>query len=149
MDGVTSKMAKKSKINKRVSKEEEIAQLLREGTPPVELIRGGYARATVYKVFRRLKKEGIVVPAPVNRSSTTPVSKPDPSLEDDPDVFDLRKAVRKAELEKQLGQIIEQPDLAGRLAKVEVELDQAWDIILHLQEEVYATTDRLARRPPR
>ena len=41
-----------------IGKECEIAKLLLEGIPPVEIIHKGYARGTVYKVNRRVKEGG-------------------------------------------------------------------------------------------
>ena len=130
-------MAKKSNTDTRVSKEGEIAQLLREGTLPVELVRRGYARGTVYKVSGRLKKEGSILQTQTNQSAKDLLSKPDPTLQADPEIIELKKAVLKAELQKKLAQIGEQPDLLMRLVKLEVELDEAWDIIFDLQTKVY------------
>ena len=39
-------------------KEEEIARLLAEGNTPVDLIKRGFRRATVYKVNRRVQTGG-------------------------------------------------------------------------------------------
>ena len=40
-----------------MKKEEEIAKLLSQGTPPVELIERGFVRGTVYKIAKRLAEK--------------------------------------------------------------------------------------------
>ena len=125
-------MPRKSKAKSKGTKEEEIARLLIDGTMPVEVIGRGYARGTVYKV----SGEGIVLTAPDNGSSTATFNTPDPTLESDPQIVELRKAVRLAELEKQLARIKALPDLTTRLAKVEQELEDAWFSIDWLIDQI-------------
>ena len=139
-------MPRKSKAKSAVNKEEEIAKLITEGTLPAELVRRGYARGTVYKVSGRLKKEGIVPSASVNLPTTTSSSKPDPFLDSDPDIIELRKAVRMAALEKQLAQIRALPDLTTRLAKVEEDLNGAWETIGWMIDEICLLPKRVGGR---
>lgn len=103
-----------------MKKEEEIASLLSQGIQPAELVRRGYPKSTVYKVARRIAKEAI----PISGDPASPVpgaadSVDDPALEADPDILELKKAVRKAQLEWQLAEIRAPIDLEARLARVE------------------------------
>lgn len=119
-----------------VTKEEEIAQLLAEGKLPVEIVREGYARGTVYKVSGRLRKGGATTPSESTPTLTGLRPDLDPSLESDPEIVELRKAVRKADLETQLGQIKLKPDLSKRLTNLEQLLEELYETVGVLEGNV-------------
>ena len=90
-------------------KEEEIAGLLSQGIAPAELVRKGYARGIVYKVRGRLEQPGTAQ----EKGDTTVVTDSglDPALEADPEIMELKKALRKVELERQIEEIRDLPPL--------------------------------------
>ena len=98
-------------------KEADIARRLSEGIAPAELIRSGYARGTVYKVRRRLEQPGTAQ----ENGDTTAVTDSglDPALEADPEIVELRKSIRKAELEQQLADLKAPTRFEPRLVTVE------------------------------
>ena len=117
-------------------KEEEIARLLSEGTPPAELVHQGYSRGTVYKVKRRLAEGGTTPPGPSlpGPESTDPAS--DPALEADSEIMELKKSLRKAQLERQLAEIRAPIDLEARLTSIEEELTVIGDALTYLDDQL-------------
>ena len=110
-------------------KEKEIASLLSEGNQAAELVRQGYARGTVYKVAQRL-----------GHASTTPFvgtggDASDWNVENDPDVIQLRKAIRMAELQRQLEEIEPSVELVDRITKLEEEVSWLRDGLQYLYGE--------------
>ena len=97
-------------------KEEEIARLLSEGIQTAELVRRGYARGTVYKVAGRLKEGG----TPPQEQTDDNV---DAGVEDDPGIVDLKKELRKAELERQIEEIKGSSSTEIRLKSLEAKLE--------------------------
>jgi len=81
-------------------KEQEIAELLKNGATPADLVHQGYARGTVYKVNKQLSGEG---GTPSNGAMVE--TKVGDSLDDDPEIRELKIALRKAQLEKELEEI--------------------------------------------
>ena len=102
---------------KAKGKEEEIAGLLMNGSKPAELVHQGHARGTVYKVARRLR-EGSTPP----QTGATDRTGDDQDVERDPEIVDLRKALRKAELERQIAGLNEPSKLEERLEALENEV---------------------------
>lgn len=100
-----------------MSKTDEIIKLLAKGKTSGQIIKMGYKRGTVYGVQRKWHKGKIKTPVGVNGTSTIlPLSTPKtislmPDIESDPDIFKLKKELRKAELEKQLGIVKAPPDI--------------------------------------
>ena len=92
-----------------MGKESEIAGLLSQGIPPSELVRKGLTRSTVYKVAKRLQER--TPEQPGTAQGDTDGAKAvtgydlDPALEADPEIVELRKSIRKAELEQQLADL--------------------------------------------
>ena len=84
-----------------MSKEEEIAKLLTEGKTPQELVSLGYSRGWVYRVNARLKPEGST---PKEGEGILDVGI-DSTVESDPEVLELKKALRKAQLERQIAEV--------------------------------------------
>ena len=121
------------------TKESEIAKLLVEGTPAAELVQQGYARGTVYKVAGRMKKNGSSSPVDSNPFSSPVDPHLDPALETDPEIIKLRKAVRKAELDKQLLQITGQPDLSSRIIFLESQIVDLANTVLSLEARLDAS----------
>ena len=93
-------------------KEEEIARLLAEGITPVDLIKRGFRRATVYKVNRRVQTGGTP-----QEDASVPAT--DRAVEDDPQILELKKALRKAELERQIEEIRGPSSAESRLLALE------------------------------
>lgn len=97
-----------------LGKEEEIGRLLSDGAAPADLVRQGYARGTVYKVAGRLRTE-----ATPQNSDETAQRDFDPGVENDPEIVELKKAVRRAELELQIEEIKGSSSIEVRLLALE------------------------------
>lgn len=114
-----------------MTKEDQIAGLLSQGTAPAELVHQGYARSTVYKMAKRLAE-----------TDTSQLSEnkggPDVDLEveNDPAIIQLKKDLRKAHLERQIAEIRAPIDLEARLIRIEEELDEGSDALSILREKV-------------
>ncbi len=122
-------------------KEEEIANLLAKGIPPVEVIRQGYARGTTYKVQRRLAQEATPTPG----DSASPLTEAggsvnDPGLDADPEILEKKKAVRMAQLDQQLAEIKQPLDFEPRLARMEKQVEALNQAVTHLIEDVDGVT---------
>ena len=98
-------------------KEAEVARLLSEGIAPAEVVRRGYNRSTVYKVNKRLQQPS----APNNEDGAKAITDSglDPVLEADPEIMELRKAIRRAELEQQLADLKAPTRFEPRLVTIE------------------------------
>ena len=98
-------------------KEEEIAQLLRDGAKPTDLVHRGYSRGTTYKIAKRLKRE-----------ESTPIGGGEvevqvgDSLDKDPEILELKKALRMAQLEQELSAIKGPLGAEDRLGSIETRL---------------------------
>ena len=112
-------------------KEEEIAQLLRDGAKPTDLVHQGFSRGTVYKVHKQLRGEG------GTRIGTKESEHPaEDSLENDPEILELKKELRKAQLEKELAEIKSQAksevhlnDLETRVSSLEDDVLSIWKVV--------------------
>ncbi len=96
-----------------MTKEDQIAGLLSQGTAPAELVHQGYARSTVYKMAKRL--------AEMDTSQLSEDKEgPDVDLEveNDPAIIQLKKDLRKAHLERQIAEVKAPIDLEARLSRV-------------------------------
>ena len=116
-------------ICERPMKEQEIAKLLSEGKQAADLVRQGYSRGTVYKVARRLNNGGTTPPAANNVASSSRV-------EDDPEIIGLKIAIRKAELEAQLGQVDVPVDIVDLVRKMEREINGLTASVAYLHEQL-------------
>ena len=114
-------------------KEQEIAKLLSEGKQAADLVRQGYSRGTVYKVARRLNNGGTTPQAPDVVASSSRV-------EDDPEIVGLKIAIRKAELEAQLGQVDVPVDIVDKVRKMEKEINELSVRIAYLHEQFEASS---------
>ena len=88
---------------------DEIIKLLVEGKTSTDIINKGYKRGTVYTTQRKWR-QGKVKTHPGDNNSTltgavfTPqTASTEPDIESDPEIVQLKKEIRKAELQKQLG----------------------------------------------
>ena len=114
-----------------MTKEEQIARLLSQGTPPAELVHQGPAKSTVYKVARRLvERDGSHVSADKESPDV------DLEVENDPDIIQLKKDLRKAHLERQIAEIRAPIDLEARLTRIEEGLDEGSDALSNLRKRV-------------
>ncbi len=102
-----------------MGKQEQIAKLLEQGASAGELIKQGYARGTVYKVANRLKQKN--EPDNGDRKSMDDL---DLEIEKDPEIVEIKKALRKAVLDRQLGELQGIPSSDQRLAQLENRLNQ-------------------------
>ena len=98
-------------------KEQEIAGLLRDGATPTHLVHQGYARGTVYKVHKRLRGEG---GSPMGGGEVE--AQVGDSLDNDPEILELKKALRKAQLQRELSAIKSDPGSEDRLGSIESRL---------------------------
>ena len=117
-----------------MAKENEIAGLLSQGIAPAELVRKGYARGTVYKVRRRLEQPGTAQ----ENGETPAVADPelDPALEADPEIMELKKAIRKTELEQQLADLQAPTRFEPRLSTVEKTVSSVTTTVKGMLEDV-------------
>ena len=125
-------------------KEVEIERLLGEGSTPVELIRRGFKRGTVYKVNRRLGTNVL------DGGGLTPDKsdvRRDGRVEDDPEVVELKMALRRAELQRQIEEISGPSSTERRLGWLEeaVEILQATFVEAH--EDRKSLEGRLRNTP--
>ncbi len=112
-------------------KEEEIARLLFEGVSPAELVHRGFSKGTTYKIAKRLKPT--TTPQPTAIPATSATNSPvDPNLEGDPEIMDLKKTLRKAQLQRQLAEIKAPIDLQARLKGLEEEMKALSDALADL-----------------
>ena len=102
------------------------AQLLRDGAKPIDLVHQGFSRGTVYKVHKQLREEG---GTPMGGGEVE--AQAGDSLDKDPEILDLIKAVRKAHLKKELAEIKSQ-------ARSEVHLIDLETRVSTLEENVEA-----------
>lgn len=112
---------------------EHIEYLLRQGRKPAELVELGFPKRVVTRVHRRLKEEktgverkrrqGQVESQPVSSgkgnaliaaapTATVPPAFTAEDIEADPEIVELKKQIRKAELEKELGRSRVPPEVA-------------------------------------
>ena len=128
-----------------MAKENEIAGLLSQGIAPADLVRQGYARGTVYKVRRRLEQPGTAQ----ENGGTTAVadSDMDPALEADPEIMDLKKAIRRAELEQQLADIQAPVRFEQRLATGEKTVASITTAVEGLIQEMEDVRQRVEGSP--
>ena len=125
-----------------MAKESEIAALLSQGIAPAELVSKGYARGTVYKVRGRLEQ-----PSTAQENGDTTVitdSGLDPALEADPEIVELRKSIRKAELEQQLADLKAPTRFEPRLLTIEKTVSSITTAVKHND-----CSERNAGRPGR
>jgi hypothetical protein len=126
-----------ARVDTIMGKEEEIAKLLSQGTLPAELVRQGHSRGTVYKVARRLAERGTTAPHHSDsRASEASNSAYDSALEADPEILDLKKELRKAQLERQLAEMRAPIDLEDRLAKIEKDMQGLVGRFTHLNDKI-------------
>ena len=121
-------------------KEEEIARLLSEGTAAAALVQRVYARGTVYKVAARVREGG------------TPTARPeddgiDVDVENDPEVIDLKKELRRAELERQIEEIKGPSSTETRLLALEHRLEDL-EATLEGAEEAHDRLEALTGQSP-
>ena len=69
--------------------------MISDGRTPAELIRQGYSRDTVYKAAKRMAEEG--TPRGAGKFDSAG-EEADPAVESDPEVLELKKQLRKAQL---------------------------------------------------
>ena len=119
-----------------MGKEQEIAQLIGEGALPAEVVRQGYSRGTVYKVAHRLNGEGSNHSQDVETSHLQQTDGLEAEVESDPEVFELRKSLRKTQLEKQIEEIKGPNELESRLMAIEQKVEGLIQLYEELQEEV-------------
>ena len=116
-------------------KEEEIAGLLSKGVPPVELVRRGYARGTVYKVKSRVPAE-----RPSHERDGREPGSVGSARGDDPEAVALQKALRVAELERQLEEATGATNVGGHLAAFEVQINDLYRMVDEVEESLQRLT---------
>ncbi len=122
-------------------KEQAIASLLSEGKKPVDVIRQGYSRGTVYKVAKQVQVE------------STPLSDVDHAVEADPEIVDLKKQLRKAQLKHQIANLSMPSNLEARLKAIEERLGILWektregDVVVGLEDAMTKVQEVLKNTP--
>jgi hypothetical protein len=125
-----------------LGKEAEIMGLLKGNVAPAELVRRGYARGTVYKVKKRLEEGG--TPLPVRKDGGDVIgSVLDQDVEADEEIMELRKAIRKAQLEMQLAEtggplLVDErvKTLEEKVVEMEAMLEEAADAYRRLAKAI-------------
>ncbi|MFC2014998.1 hypothetical protein ACFLUP_03300 [Chloroflexota bacterium] len=103
-----------------MTKTQEILEKLESGLKPAQIITEGYKSWKVYKINhdRNIAKNS---KGRENQSEPTNKTGDDKNLdiENDPEILELKKALRKAELEKQISEIIASNDLVVKIEAIE------------------------------
>ena len=107
--------------------------MLAQGMSAKQVIEQGHKAGTVFKVQRQLAREHASAQFP----SSGPVET-DGAIERDPEVVELKKQVRKAQLERQLRQEQAPCDLENRVANLEAECRDHEKLVLEMSEIVGA-----------
>jgi len=104
----------------RESKSQEISKLLQQGKPSREVINLGYKPGTVYKVQRefRARRHGAREDSSEKKKTASMALRPqnrganrDEGIESDPEILQLKKEIRKAQLHKELARLKAETDL--------------------------------------
>ena len=87
---------------------------------------------------RSLAKETTAPQSPAIPATSATDSAVDPTLETDPEVMELKKALRKAQLQSQIGQLraLIDPEKEERLAALEKREGELEEVVLSLQMEL-------------
>ncbi|MDD5605507.1 MAG: hypothetical protein PHX29_06350, partial [Dehalococcoidales bacterium] len=88
-----------------MTKSQEIKVKLEEGATPKELIKYGYKPGLVYKVNRQVKDNTMDCKALSSSQQQADITIENSSLESEPEVIALKKAIRVAKLKKKLTEI--------------------------------------------
>jgi hypothetical protein len=123
-----------------MTKSQEIKVKLEEGATPKELIKYGYKPGLVYKVNRQVKDNTMDCKALSSNQQQADITIENSSLESEPEVIALKKAIRVAELKKKLTEInapleieLRMQTLEEKVVALEVGIDQLFDSIIDIQ----------------
>lgn len=98
---------------------EEIAQHLKQGKTMEDLLALGYKKGTIYSVQRKLRQEGALPVAHKGNGqrppSGTAQAEAYPEVDNDPEILQLKKELRKAQLERQLRELKAPLELEAKL----------------------------------
>ncbi len=123
-----------------MTKTQEIIEKMKAGASPADLIGQGYKRGLVYKVNKTLRstssERGELTPSnPCGDSSIASTSTVDSTIEGDPEILELKKELRKAELRRQLAEINAPIELEARINALENKAKEVGDQFNHLFDE--------------
>jgi len=134
---------------------EHIEKLLRQGRNPKELVELGFAKSVVTRVRRRLAEEktgvqrkrrqgkGKVPPvsggkdnvwAPATPTGAMPPAFTAEDIEADPEIVELKKQIRKAELERELGRAKMPPEAAVLVAAAQEIGEYSLEFCPHVED---------------
>ena len=128
-----------------MTKTQEIIEKMKAGASPVDLIGQGYKRGLVYKVKKTLRSpssvRGDLAPSSQCRAAAaTPIGTVDSNIESDPEILELKKQLRKAELQRQLVEINAPIEIESRgtaleqkIAELENTIDWLFEGVIDLQ----------------
>lgn len=122
-----------------MTKTQEIIEKIKAGASPADLIGQGYKRGLVYKVNKTLPPtssvRGELTPSnPCRISATAATDTVDSTIESDPEILELKKELRKAELRRQLAEINAPINMESRIAALEdkaVEMNELLDFLFN------------------
>ena len=115
-----------------MNKTQEITKMMHEGFTAAQCIAQGYKRGLVYKVNRTLHKSPQSNGNHSKSLTPAPSDKADTNIESDPEIMELKKSLRKAELEREIAEIKIPEDMESRMIVLEekaVELEEYADIL--------------------
>jgi hypothetical protein len=104
-----------------MTKTQEITQKLQSGITPGEIIKQGYSHGLVYKQNKKLKENKLdtaVIRDPSKVNETVSIAK-DVDIENDPEIFQLKREIRKAELERKLTDVLNHTDIVETINSLE------------------------------
>lgn len=114
--------------------EATIARKLQDGESPPDLIRKGYVRSTVYKVQQQLRRD--CSRDDLSAASEQPDAAYDPVVEEDPEVVELKKQLRRAQIEREIREL-----------EAPLEIESFYGLVETLEER-FDKLDRKVRGTP-
>jgi hypothetical protein len=123
-----------------MTKTQEIREKLEAGETPVDLKKQGYKHGLIYKVNKQMKTTTLVKSEPVNVKPSPKVTLGSNDIDADPEIYQLKKDIRKAELERKLAEVVAPMEaeprikaLEDRLTEMENAIDWACEGVIDLQ----------------
>ena len=102
-----------------MSKTEEITKMMKSGYTATQCIAQGYKRGLVYRVNRTLHKNPQDNGNHSKCLTHATSDEADTDIESDPEIMELKKSLRKAELEREIAEIKIPKDIESRIIALE------------------------------
>ncbi|MFC2070411.1 hypothetical protein ACFLTB_04485 [Chloroflexota bacterium] len=108
-----------------MTESEEIREKLQSGLTPVQVIKQGHKRWLVYKINREISK-GIKreISSKDSKVSGENDLNENVDIENDSDIMALKKALRKAELQKQISEMVVSESMELKITAIEEKMEK-------------------------